>query len=70
MKREEIKIMTKKEALKEFEECSTCFCQECHRIKPDIDKDELAYAWSLFVDGLHRDHRITDKQYNEWTNPF
>ena len=34
------------------------------------DKPQLAEAWCIYIDGLHRDGRITDYQVNNWTNPY
>ena len=34
------------------------------------DKPALGYAWSLYIDLLHRDGYITDRQVQNWSNPF
>lgn len=34
------------------------------------DKPAAGQAWCLFVDSLHREGRITDRQVNSWGNPF
>lgn len=34
------------------------------------DKPEAGEAWCIFVDTLHRDGEITDKQAQSWHNPF
>ena len=34
------------------------------------DKPALGQAWSLYIDLLHRDGYITDRQVQNWSNPF
>lgn len=39
-------------------------------IKPSVPKGDipaLDEAWGFYIDSLHRDGKITDKQYNNWT---
>ena len=33
------------------------------------DKPAIRMAWCTYIDGLHRDKLITDKQANEWDHP-
>lgn len=61
--------MNKKEAIELFKSGSILFC-ECGNIKPRYSKNEVAYGWTLFIDTLHRERKITDKQVNEWKNPW
>lgn len=56
--------MTKKEAIKQFEE-----------IYLDLYIREVDYwtaqlTWTEFVDNLNRNGEITDKQRDNWTTPF
>lgn len=37
---------------------------------PSNDKPAKGQAWSMYVDRLHRDGQITDKQAQNWDNPF
>jgi hypothetical protein len=55
--------MTKKEALKEFRE----FALACI---PKTDKPMWREAWNDYTDSLCKEGRITDQQYNNWTNAF
>jgi hypothetical protein len=34
------------------------------------DKPDACEAWCIFIDTLHRDGQITDKQVQSWDNPF
>lgn len=34
------------------------------------DKPALGYAWSMYIDMLHSDGYITDRQVQNWSNPF
>ena len=53
--------MTKREALQEFRSCDCV-----------VKGDRIATAenWNNYTDFLCKDRQITDKQYNNWTNPF
>ena len=55
------KTMTKKEALQEFRSCD-CVVRG--------DRIATAENWNNYTDFLCKDRQITDKQYNNWTNPF
>lgn len=37
--------------------------------RPFSDYWEMQLAWSCYVDGLHRDGMITDRQARTWDNP-
>lgn len=37
---------------------------------PSNDKSAKGQAWSMYVDLLHREGQITDKQAQNWHNPF
>lgn len=55
--------MTYREALKQFNK----------DIRPLVAKDDkpaLGQAWSIYIDDLHRDNIINEKQANLWDNPF
>lgn len=55
--------MTYRDALKHFN----------HNIKPFIkanDKPELGQAWCIYIDDLHRENFINEKQVSLWENPF
>ena len=34
------------------------------------DKPAMGQAWVAYVDGLHRDNVISDRQAHEWDNPY
>lgn len=57
--------MRKEEATQQFKEM---YKEELER-KPQ-DKPLIRQAWNVYTDGLHRDRVITDKQRNNWLNPF
>jgi len=55
--------VTKQEALTMFRECVRC---------TEFNGDIIAKreAWSDFTDGLCKDGLITQKQYDNWSNPY
>ena len=55
-------IVTKAQALNEFRE----FVGRSY----DCDRTMKREAWLNFIDSLHRDGLVTDKQVNTWNNPF
>jgi len=55
-------IVTKAQALSEF--------RECVGRSYDHDRTMKREAWFNFIDSLHRDGLVTDKQVNTWSNPF
>ena len=59
--------MTKVEAIKEFKEMYTQ--SEFKRLKRE-DNDWLTQDWNNWTDILCKEGRITDWQYNNWSNPF
>lgn len=59
--------MTKREAREHFIEL---WGAENIRYNKLHDKPALREAWNNYVDGLHRERRITDKQVQTWLNPF
>jgi len=54
--------MNKSQAIAEFREC----------VGRSYDHDPIMKreAWLAFVDSLHRDNLLTEKQVNNWSNPF
>lgn len=59
--------MTKVEALKQYKVNSKDFIKSC---KKSNDYIMLREAWHIYVDGLNRQGFITDKQADNWSNPF
>ena len=57
--------MTKNEADHIFEEIYPNYRQEAGK-----DYCKVQFAWSCFIDGLCKDGKISQKQYNNWTPPF
>ena len=55
--------MTKREAVKLFRELVL------HSI-PATDKVAMRCAWNDYTDSLCKDRAITERQYNNWSNPF
>lgn len=55
--------VTKCEALRMFRECIRC---------TNFNGDIIAKreSWSYFTDSLCKDGMITQKQYDNWSNPF
>ena len=61
--------MTKKEALAMFNDEWNCFIElQSPNSANDICTKRRDFV--NFIDALHRDGEITDKQVNSWTNPF
>jgi hypothetical protein len=56
------KFMTKKEAEQEFKELYK-LCDFKH------DRPGIRMAWNNFTDSLCKDGRISNKQYQNWTQP-
>jgi hypothetical protein len=54
--------MLKRTAIKLF--------KEAENITGVQDKPALGQAWSMYIDSLHRDGYITDRQVQNWSNPF
>jgi hypothetical protein len=54
--------VTKAQALSEFREC----------VGRSYDDDRIMKreAWNHFIDSLHRDGLVSDRQYTHWSNPF
>lgn len=59
--------MTKAQALAEFREYILPLIYEQYGKGDVIAKRE---EWNNFTDALCKDRRITDWQYNNWSNPF
>lgn len=55
--------MTKREALADFK-------ANVLSSVPSNDKPAKGEAWCMYVDHLHREGKITDKQAQNWDNPF
>lgn len=59
--------MTKKEALTDFKRDIYPLIIKSYGVK---DKVALAEAWNNYTDSLCKEGLITQKQYNNWENPF
>ena len=59
-----MKAMTKQDALREFRRMTEIV--EHHR----GDRVAKREGWNDYTDALRKDGLITQKQYQEWTNPF
>ena len=59
--------MTKKEALAEFKRLhpKTLFIRNGWVDKPMRDQ-----AWNDFTDGLHKEGRINNRQFQNWVHPW
>lgn len=55
------KFMNKKEAMASFKAEIIC---------PPGDATWRRCAWNDYTDSLCKERRISQKQYDEWTNPF
>ena len=53
--------MNKKEVIAQFRSHVAC---------PPGDATWRRCAWLDYTDYLCKEHQISQKQYNEWTNPF
>ena len=61
--------MTKKEAISIFKDEWDCFIKfQSPNSADDICAKRQAFV--QFIDQLHRDGEITDRQANSWDNPF
>jgi len=60
--------MNKVQVLSSFKE----MWKECVESDARLAKDKPAVreAWNNYTDMLQKDGSITEKQYNEWSNPF
>jgi hypothetical protein len=65
----EVKIMTKKDAVKIFNENILPAVKQLY--EKDGQKDLIARkeAWNNMTDSMHRDGLISSKQYNSWSSP-
>lgn len=57
------KYLNKKEALSQFRE----------EILPNLPKDDkpcIQEQWNNYTDILHKEGKISEYQYNNWSNPF
>jgi len=59
--------MTKIQAVSEWRREILSRIREQENGRPDYPMRRE--SWGMFVDSLHRDGRITDKQYDEWRAP-
>ncbi len=66
------KAMTKKEALREFNELCPreSFVTLSSNGRKALDKPMRDQAWNDFTDALCKDGRITASQYANWHHPF
>jgi len=55
--------MTKAQAIKDFRASVLEFLAKG-------DMPQASEEWSYFTDQLYKEGRITDKQLNNWTNPY
>ena len=62
--------MTKDQAMKIFKEEILPSIIKRYEMDGIKDKPARAEAWNNFTDSLCEDGQITNKQYNNWTNPF
>lgn len=58
--------MTKNDAYRAWKE----HMKELYPKGTVIDYCTAQYNWSCFVDSLLKNGQITDKQFNNWGNPF
>lgn len=59
--------MTKKQAVKEYRQ-SLAITENHYPVK--LDKVAIRCGWVDFVDMLAKEGRITEKQAQNWDNPF
>lgn len=59
------KNITKAQALSQFKEFNKDFLT---KYKDDIPAKRE--AWNNYTDSLCKDGQITERQYNNWSNPF
>lgn len=57
--------MTYREAKREFSMLYPSYKSDAHK-----DYCRVQLAWACFTDGLCKDGRITQKQYDKWLPPF
>lgn len=55
--------MTKREAEREFKQQFSELTFKYFKLR---DKPRLRELWVIFIDDLHRERRITDKQASNW----
>jgi hypothetical protein len=61
--------VTNKQAISMFnDEWAHCIKFRCPEHKNDVAAKRQAFV--NFIDTLHRDGEITDRQVNSWSNPF
>lgn len=65
------RTMTKADAVRSFREAypARSFQYEGSRGKMLVDRPARRLAWSMYIDGLHRDRQITDHQIQTWGHP-
>lgn len=66
------KKMTKKEAVALFKDLCPRekFVTKYSNGKESLDTVARSEAWNNFTDSLCKEGKISDWQYNNWTNPF
>jgi len=60
--------MTKKQAIREFREYHLPYIRKTEY--NGVDSIKRREAFNNFTDSLCKEGRITQKQYNNWSNPF
>lgn len=60
------KMLTKKQALAMFNEL---YPKESFISDAGFDEPARREAWNNFTDALHKEGKISERQYNTWTGP-
>jgi len=64
-------VMTRDEAISDFEAMILPGIIEVERTQGDggFDEPMRSEAWNDYTDDLHKSHRISDWQYENWSHP-
>ena len=63
------KVMTRDEAVEEFDSCVLPGVIEMCEQNGQFDEIARSEEWNNWTDGLREDKRISDWQYENWTHP-
>ena len=63
------KVMTRDEAIVEFDNCVLPGVIEAFEQDGKFDEIARSETWNDWTDGLREDKRISDWQYENWTHP-
>jgi hypothetical protein len=63
------KVMTRDEAVEEFDSCVLPGVIETCEQNGQFDEIARSEEWNNWTDGLREDKRISDWQYENWTHP-